>query len=236
MTERQSTSPFYNKSEVLARGWTETSIKNFLGRPDRRGKNRKGRSGKVSLYFKDRVEAMEKTDRFKEWKVKSQARSDASTKAAQAKRQQTLDMVASRLDSVHLVDEVRGLSREELREKASASFLEIEARREQRSRGRYKAESITSRRTESFFDRIEVNWLRHEGTTYDDELDVYFRKTGVNQAKDMVRERIYTQIAQEYPHLENECERQLGVRRAKAARKNKGEDVTNRTASRKTVR
>ena len=128
-----------------------------------------------------------------------------------------------------------GLSRDDLRKKASESFLEREAQREARSRGRYKAEKITSRRGEDFFNRIETNWLRHEGTIYDSELDIYFKKTGVNQAKDMVRERIYALIAYNYPHLADECDRQLDIRRKKAARKNSGEDVTNRTSKRKTL-
>ena len=229
------TSPFYNKSEVLQRGWTETSIKKFLGGPDRKGKNRRGRSGKVSLFFRDRGEAAENTPEFKEWKIKSQARSEAQTKVAQARRQETLDLVSSRLDSVQLKSEVLGLTRAELRNKASESFLELEARREARSQGRYTAEKITSRRGEDFFNRIETNWLRHEGTIYDSELDVYFKKVGVNQAKDMVRERVYSLIAHNYPHLADECTRQLDIRRKKAARNNLGEDVTNRTAKRKTI-
>ena len=107
--------------------------------------------------------------------------------------------------------------------------MEIEHRREQRSRGKYVAEQIISRRTDTFFNRIEANYLRHEGTVYDDELKEYFNATGVGQAIDMVRERIYGVIAEYYPHLANECEKQLGKRRSKEARK-RGQDVTNRTS------
>lgn len=222
-------SPFYNKTELKERGWTDTSIKKFLGNPDRKGKNRKGKRGKVTLYFKDRVHETESTPQFKEWKTKSEARSQASLKAAEKKRQETLDKVTSRLDSIDLKDEYKHLTRDELRKKASESFLTLEQRREARSNGKYIAEQITSRRTGAFFSRIETNYLRHEGTIYDEELKEYFNATGVGQAIDMVRERVYDTIATYYPHLAGECEKQLGKRRAKEARK-RGQDVTNRTA------
>lgn len=222
-------SPFYNKTELKERGWTETAITKFLGNPDRKGKNRKGRKGKVSLYFKERVHHAEQTPNFKEWKLKSAARSQASLAAAEKKRQETLTKVSSRLDSIDLKDEYKHLTRQELRHQASESFLAIEKRREERSRGKYVAEQITSRRTDTFFDRIEANYLRHEGTVYDAELKEYFNATGVGQAIDMVREKIYNTIASYYPHLEGECEKQLDKRRSKEARK-RGQDVTNRTA------
>lgn len=224
-----SDSPFYNKTELKERGWTETAITKFLGNPDRKGKNRKGRKGKVSLYFKERVHHAEQTPNFKEWKLKSATRSQASLAAAEKKRQETLTKVSSRLDSIDLKDEYKHLTRQELRHQASESFLAIEKRREERSRGKYVAEQITSRRTDAFFDRIEANYLRHEGTVYDEELKEYFNATGVGQAIDMVREKIYNTIASYYPHLERECEKQLGKRRNKEARK-RGQDVTNRTA------
>lgn len=137
-----SDSPFYNKTELKQRGWTDTAITKFLGNPDRKGKNRKGRRGKVSLYFKDNVQRVEATSQFKEWKLQSKARSQASLRAAEKKRQETLDKVSERLDSIALKEECKNLSREELRQRASESFLEIERRREQRSRGRYVAEQL----------------------------------------------------------------------------------------------
>lgn len=106
----------------------------------------------------------------------------------------------------------------------------MEQLREERSGGRYEAQQITARRTDKFFDRIEVNFLRHEGTTYDDELEEYFNKTGVGQAVDMVRERVYELIATSYPHLREECGRQLEQRRNQAAFRY-GIDITSRSCS-----
>lgn len=220
-------SPYFNKTQIKDRGWTDTAITKFLGSPDLRGKNRAGRKGKVSLYLIERVERVESTSAFRDYQAKSRARRASALQSAQRKRSETLAKVKSRLDSIHLSDDAVGLSRAELRKKASDSFLEIENRRAQRRRG-YEPEKITSRRTEAFFSRIEVNWLRHEGTVYDDELKEYFNETGVGQAVDMVREHVYGLIAQAYPHLADECDKQLDKRRKKEARK-RGQDVTNRT-------
>lgn len=110
-----------------------------------------------------------------------------------------------------------GLSRQELRSRAEDSFLALEEAREIRSGGRYQAEGITSRRSEGFFNRIEVNWLRHEATIYDDELTEYFNQVGVGHAVDIVREHVYGIIADAYPHLRDECDRQLEQRRENAA-------------------
>lgn len=225
-----SDSPFYNKTEVKYRGWTDTAITKFLGKPDRTGKNRYNRRGKVLLYLKDRVHDVEATDRFRDWKQASAARRASATTAAAKKRAATLEKVSSRLDSIDLADGYKGLTRSQLRDAASESFLALEARRAERSGGFYEPEIITSRRTDPFFDRIETNYLRHEGTVYDSELDEYFNATGVGQAIDMIRERIYSRIAYYYPHLANECDRQLAQRRAKEAYKRR-QDVTNRSAT-----
>lgn len=68
--------------------------------------------------------------------------------------------------------------------------------------------------SDGFYQRIKVNYLRHEGTRYDHELERYIGKTGVADAEDMVREHVYELIAAEYPHLADECNRQLADRRA----------------------
>lgn len=142
--------------------------------------------------------------------------SRVSTQCRRQKRQETIHKVQSRLHLIHLDSKAVGLTRGELREKASDSFLRLEQQREYRSDGRYIAEGITSRRSDGFFNRIEVNWLRHEATVYDEKLTEYFNQTGVGIAVDIVREHIYGLISSAYPHLTEECARQLAQRRENA--------------------
>ena len=216
----KSMSPFYNKTEIKARGWTDTAITRFLGDPDRITRNRRNKRGKVNLYAKARVEAQESTAAWKEWKQGSEKRSARLKETNARKRDETVRIATEVLQHLHLADEFKGLTRQQLKDRASESFLAIEQRRA-RHRKNYTPEQITPRRGEKFFDRIIVNWLRHDGTVYDAQLDEYFNLVGVNVAKDMVREQIYRLIAAEYPELADECERQLKLRRNKQRRAGK---------------
>ncbi|MFI6942038.1 hypothetical protein ACIBI4_22430 [Streptomyces sp. NPDC050418] len=61
-------------------------------------------------------------------------------------------------------------------------------------------------------DRWQVNYLRHQLTHYDELLDGLHGKTGRAAAETLLRQRIYTAIAETYPFLAHECERQLRER------------------------
>jgi hypothetical protein len=60
--------------------------------------------------------------------------------------------------------------------------------------------------------RITVNYLRHERTDCDRLLAALHGRIGKNDAIELVRERVYTMIAETYPDLEDECDRQEEVR------------------------
>lgn len=210
-------SGYYNKSELKDRDWTEASIKKFLGSPDKTARNSRRRKSPILLYDKNRVHDIEDSPQFKAWLEKSARRRESARRAAAKKRDTTIEFAKSRVGNIHLSPSAVGLSRQELRSRAKESFLALEEAREIRSGGRYQAEGITSRRSEGFFNRIEVNWLRHEATIYDDELTEYFNQVGVGHAVDIVREHVYGLIADAYPHLRDECDRQLEQRRENAA-------------------
>jgi len=54
---------------------------------------------------------------------------------------------------------------------------------------------------ESFLKRITINYLRHQCTTYDEELSKFFKKVGVREAHDILQERINEAIKQKYEWL-----------------------------------
>ena len=56
--------------------------------------------------------------------------------------------------------------------------------------------------------RITVNFLRHAVGNYDDEIANLFGKTGKQQAYLLLKNRILEKIAQCYPFLQEECQRQ----------------------------
>src|SRR5690606_27438593 len=71
-----------NMSELIAsdwlkaRNWTEAAIKRFLGEPDDTKPNPHYKSGPpMRLWLKERAEAVEQTEEFKAWMLKSLERS-----------------------------------------------------------------------------------------------------------------------------------------------------------------
>lgn len=54
-----------------------------------------------------------------------------------------------------------------------------------------------------FLNRITVNYLRHECTDYDYELSEIAGKVGVQDAHDILKERVNEAIYEAYPTLKN---------------------------------
>lgn len=191
------------------RGWTDTAISKFLGDPDKLGSNPYSSKTPSHLYLLSRVKKAERTKKFKEWKAKSEKRRSSARKAANTRKEKTLAKVRSRLGEIRLHPRARGLSTKKLRKLAVASYEELEL-----ERNWDEPRMVEDDAPQEFIQRIEVNFLRHEATMYDAELEEYAGSTGVREAVDMVRERVYEVIANEYPFLKKECERQLAERRA----------------------
>ena len=60
-----------------------------------------------------------------------------------------------------------------------------------------------------FLQRITVNHLRHNLSNYDSRLEALFGKVGKQEAYQILNRKIYAKIAEEYPLLQGECERQM---------------------------
>lgn len=204
----------YNKAELKRdREWTDAAIKKFLGEPDSYAENPRSRHSMICLYDADRVHVVEGTDEFAAWLKKSRARRASARKAVTTKREKTLAVVKDRLGKVRLHKHARGLKPDTLRERAVQHYNDYQDVRAALYDHYFDPVGVTGT-SDEFYERIEVNFLRHEGTRYDHELERYIGKTGVADAVDMVREHVYGLIAAEYPHLVGECERQLADRRA----------------------
>ncbi|WAP50851.1 hypothetical protein OL239_12750 [Arthrobacter sp. ATA002] len=72
-----------------------------------------------------------------------------------------------------------------------------------------RSQSPASRNTsKARLDRLTVNYLRHQQTSYEEELKEFKGVVGVGEAYLVVRNRILDLIADTYPQLRTECERQ----------------------------
>lgn len=203
----------YTKTQLKRdREWTDAAIAKFLGEPDLRKNNPYSSRSQMHLYDAERVHAAENTSEFAEWCEKSRSRRAGARKAVETKRAKTMAVVEQRLNNVRLYKHASGLSETKLRERAVAHYNDMQESRAYEYDYDFDPVDVQGAPDE-FYTRIEVNYLRHQGTKYDAELDTYIGATGVRDAVDMVREHVYGLIAAEYPHLKDECAQQLDNRR-----------------------
>ena len=191
----------YNKKELIERGWTEAAIRDFAGEPDQTQKNPiYSTSAPMKLYEKERIKQIEETAEFIDWKRKSEKRrksaSLASKKVADRKKQETLDLFLK-----HPI-EVPEIPEKELRELALDHYQSLQTYRKE-------PRSLPSNPSKGFLDRITVNFLRHQMTVYTPLLDATSGRYGKFEAKQLIRRRVFEEIARIYPYLAQECKKQL---------------------------
>lgn len=176
------------------RGWTETQIKAFLPEPDKTARNPFSRkAAPMKLYALERVETVEGTDEFRRAREASRKRQLAARGRALEKKKQAV-AVAEALE-LRIAPE----SWDDVQRKAIEHY---------NSRLRRSQSPAGPRTTRSRLDRLTVNYLRHKQTSYEEELKEFKGVVGVGEAYLVVRNRILDLIAQAYPALGAECERQ----------------------------
>ena len=176
------------------RGWTETQIKTFLPEPDQTARNPFSRkAAPMKLYALERVEAIEATPEYQKAREASRTRQIAARTRALAKKKEAV--AAAQALELSIVPEPW----QDMQDKAIAHF---------NSRLR-RSQSPASRTTsKARLDRLTVNYLRHKQTSYEEELKDFKGVVGVGEAYLVVRNRILDLIAETYPQLRTECERQ----------------------------
>lgn len=178
--------------------WSKATIDRFLGEPDK-SYTRRYRRMRVSLYSMHRVEAAERSQAFRENAVKLRARKAAAAKGAETKLRRLLAQVARMEVTVEVIplDDVQ------------ANAIHVYNNFAKR---RYDGEHADENSSRTFLDRIMVNYIRHELTQYDHQLWVVAGKSGAVTARITIAKRIFEAIAQGYPALASECQKQMQKR------------------------
>ncbi|MCC9178050.1 hypothetical protein [Arthrobacter sp. zg-Y750] len=176
------------------RGWTDGQIKTFLPEPDQTARNPFSRkAAPMKLYALERVEALEATPEYRKAREASRNRQLAARERALVKKKAAVG-VAQSLD-LRIVPEPW----ESVQRKAIEHF-------NGRLRGKQSPASMST--APSRLNRLTVNYLRHQQTSYEAELKEFKGVVGVGEAYLVVRNRILDLIAATYPQLAAECERQ----------------------------
>jgi hypothetical protein len=187
--------------DLKARGWTATLVARTLGTPDKLARNRRSRkAAPMRLYALARVETAEARPEFAEAMARTAERRRAAAKAVATKKAALLRLVSA-MPPVAIeplaIGEVRRLARDQYQTRNGASICADASRQ--------------------FLDRIAVNYIRHQMTSYDERLEEIAGRTGITEAITLVRQKIYSAIADAYPELSDECANQQERRDARAA-------------------
>jgi len=190
-------SEYLSLSAVKARGWTDKLIKDFLGEPDKTAVNSHNRSGPpVKLYLISRVEESEASGEWIASHSKLARRRQGAQKAVDTKRTALME-AANRLQM-----RVPSLGPDKLIKRAVNAYND-----RQDYRGGFRYASVQC--DPEFLNRITVNFLRHECSSYERQLEQTYGKIGVRDAYGVINAKIYAAISAAYPELAGECERQL---------------------------
>jgi len=186
-------------SALRERGWTPAMIRDLLGDADQTRPNPYSGKAPMRLWSLRRIQEAEASPGFAERQATAKRRSVASASAADRKREELLDQIYQVPVSVPLMD------RDRLIYRACQHYNERAAWRD----GEWTANPDAD---EGFLYRITVNYLRHELTDYEAELDSLRGLIGRAEASRLIRARILGAIAEAYPWLAGECRRQKAER------------------------
>jgi len=188
--------PLITKTALIGRsGWTATLVSRLLGGPDRR-KKVYGHTSPSALYSITRIEQAEASVEFAQAQAGITRRKASAAKSVETK---TAKLLAA-IEAMPIVVE-----------RHNFAWVKQQAIDSYNMRGR--GESFATKADDpEFLERITVNFIRHELTQYDVALWEVAGKTGVVRAVAEIRRRVYLSIAQAYPALRAECERQIEVR------------------------
>jgi hypothetical protein len=190
--------PMITKSTLKERFWTDTLIAKYLPTPDVETKNPHYKSAApMRLYVLTRIELLEQQEDVKTalQKVASQrgARSNGALKASEKKRQELLDWVTDLNVSIPQL-ELDTLLRDAVRHYGQLWS--------DRSRDGYSEKSANLSDAPEFLARITTNYLRHDCTNYEQQLDQLSGKVGCAEAYQYLKDKINNVIAATYPDLE----------------------------------
>lgn len=191
----------YSGKDLLARGWTKSIIAKFAGAPDIEIPFRfMGNDVIAKYYSKASIELIEKSDEFIEQFEKSKTRKESAVKAVETKVNAIIEfawtvpieitfqdssLVKITKQAIHHYNE-----RQWDFEHCDAIFANVNS-------------------DKKFLARITVNYLRHCRSTYDNSLEYYSGKVGVDEAYCIIKTRILSAIANVFPDLAEECNNQM---------------------------
>ena len=186
------TKQFITKTDLISiRKWTERLIKKYMPVPDEiRNNPHYGRASEMKLYKISRVESIEKNEQFLIDFQKTILRRKSSAKMVETKKDNLLIEISELPISVEIIPRYELVP------------LVID---DYNDRNYYKDDLTLRDLDQSTLERLTVNYIRHQLTSYDQCLGLIFSKVGKKEGYRLLKERIYNCISESYPELTREC-------------------------------
>ena len=190
------TKQFITKTDLISiRKWTDRLIKKYMPVPDEiRNNPHYGRASEMKLYKISRVESIEKNEHFLIDFQKTILRRKSSLKMVETKKDNLLIQISELPISVEIIPRYELIP------------LVIDAYND---RNYYKDYLTLRDLDQSKLEKLTVNYIRHQLTSYDQCLGLIFSKVGKKEGYRLLKERIYKCISESYPDLTRECALQL---------------------------
>lgn len=191
---------FLTQTALLERGWTKTLVKKFFPKPhDTKPNNMYRSAAPIKLYEEKIIKSVEQTKDFKKEFEKVKKRRESSKKAIKTKKAKLL----KEIDSIDF--EVLIFSKYELLDRAINHY-------NNRQLFLNNYDNYASKKSDKeFLKRIQVNYVRHVLTAYEEKLIRIAGKVGVNDAYKVIKNKVFNKISEAYPFLKEECERQKSL-------------------------
>ena len=201
METKEKKSYLYKSTLLSRKGWTEKAITLFLPVHDKEVQNPRFKKASPSkLYNLQKVEEIEKTDKFIFFTENNKKRLNGALKAVSTKRNNIIEYV----NDIEIV--VPNIEKKELLSQSIVHYNFIQADWFHNKGGWKKTEkpSIAQQdNDEDFLSRITLNYLRHELTCYEEELSNIFGKVGNDKAYEILKNRINSAIVEKYSFLKS---------------------------------
>jgi hypothetical protein len=177
------------------RGWTDSLMKDFLPDPVADVVNMHHMSGpRILLFDLRRIKRIEATKRFQKSLAATQPRKQAARKAVATKATKTQHFVEMAETNVEIIP------MERLRRFACEWY------NANHNEGDVSASPDGG--DIKFLDRITVNYLRHQCSSYEPTLQQIDGHVGARDAYLSIKQNVLDAIAEAYPELAKECNRQ----------------------------
>lgn len=190
MAENKKKIEYWTKSTLLDRGWTEKTISELLPPPKLVDNPYYKCAGYMKLWEQKTVKQKEKTKKFKVSAEKKAKRRESALKAVATKAEKTMSL----LPTFSL--EVERVSLEELRKMTLNAKWNWYMYTEQD----WKADSVDFADEETVL-RWELNFIRHNLSNYDNELDKLYGKVGKDVVYSKYKNQLMDKIFEVYPEL-----------------------------------